>query len=157
MTKNLPCALFAVLVATLIPVGPAGAAPAGTGAPDIAPAEVKRALQALAPAGLRITDVAMKGQKATVKGGSQTNEQVSRLLRAMDGSKDFRSPSLTTIGKDPATGGSSFEIAAEIQCPKPGEKVEDSLCAPPSKQAAQSIYKCRVNGTFTVQATPCEK
>ena len=155
MKKNSRHALFATVAATLLLAGPAKAAPAA--APDIAPAEVKRALQALAPAGLRITDVAMKGQKATIKGGSQTNDQVSRFLRAMDGSKDFKSSSLLNMAKDPASGGNSFEIGTDIQCSKPGEKVDDSLCAPPAKQAAQSIYKCRVNGTFTVQATPCDK
>lgn len=157
MTKILPQTLLAAVASAMaLAATPVRAAPAAAN-PDIPSAEVKRALQGLAPAGLRITDVAMKGQKATIKGGSQTNDQVSRFLRAVEASKDFKAPSLTSIAKDPATGGSSFEIAAEVQCPKPGEKVEDSLCAPPSKQAAQSIYKCRVNGTFTVQATPCEK
>ena len=125
----------------------------GTGKRSIVPSRI----QSIAELGYGFVKKMVEESSAAIKGGSQTNDQVSRFLRAVEASKDFKAPSLTSIAKDPATGGSSFEIAAEVQCPKPGEKVEDSLCAPPSKQAAQSIYKCRVNGTFTVQATPCEK
>lgn len=150
ITRLLPLAFLACLSAAI---------PAAAAQTDIQPAEVKRALQALAPGGVRVAEVMVAGQKATIKGASQNNDQVSRFLRSLNDSKDFRSPSLVSIAKDPGSGGSRFELTADIHCPKPGEKAADSLCAPAPKASSggQSIYKCRVNGTFTVQATPCER
>ncbi len=150
ISRPLAFAFFACLSAAF---------PAAAAQPDIQPAEVKRALQAHAPGGVRLSEVTVAGQKATIRGASQNNEQVSRFLRSLDDSKDFRSPSLVSIAKDPASGGSRFELTADIHCPKPGEKAAEGLCAPAPKasSAGQSIYKCRVNGTFTVQATPCDR
>ena len=158
MKRSFPPLLIAILAATLPAAGPAGAAPAASAPPEIAPYEVKRAMQGLAPGGLRITDVAVSGLKVTVKGASQNNEQVSRFMRAVEGSQDFKSASLRNIGRDAAGSGVAFDLSAEVKCPKPGEKAQEgSLCAPGPKPSAQTIYKCRVNGTFTVQSTPCEK
>lgn len=112
---------------------------------------VKRSLGALLPSGMYINDVQVSGQRVTVNGVGQTNQQVSDFMRATDGSGVFRMPRLETVAGD-GSGGVRFTVTLEARCPKPGEQVANNPCA---AEAVPSVYKCTVNGASTYQSSPC--
>jgi Tfp pilus assembly protein PilN len=112
---------------------------------------VTTALRALVTPGVTIQEVRQEGDVYIFTGASANNTALSDFMR-----KTMDSPGLTDVElREVAANGSQYryEISIKVDCGIPGAARSGAACAAPAK--AQSVYKCRINGTLTFQAAPC--
>lgn len=144
MIKTATLLALALVPCLAGPASDADAAPSTAG--------VKHALEAIMPAGVRISDVKLTGQRVVVNGSSRSNQQVSQFMRVIDQAKGFHGSQLESI----ASAGTEmrFTMTMDVQCPKPGERVASNPCDA-AASAATTVFKCNINGVTTYQSTPC--
>lgn len=114
--------------------------------------QVRTALRALLPAGVLVDEVTLDGERATAKGSAPSNQLVSQFLRRIDDAAEFETPELLTMSVDGAR--MAYAIDVTVRCPADRAATGPGLCGgTPSKP--KSVYKCRIDGTITFQATAC--
>lgn len=120
--------------------------------PEYSKDKVYNALQPLLPAGVGITTVSMAGNRATISGTSSSNAQLSQFLRNADGAPEFEMPELESVATDGTR--VQYTIAVDVRCAEGPARSGSALCAGAASRG-QAVYKCRIDGTLTFQATPC--
>jgi Tfp pilus assembly protein PilN len=135
---------LAVLLSSLMVLtGIAGAAHAQ----EVPVDGIRTQITALAPAGVRITALNATGKRVSVRGTSQNNQQVSQLLRNIDGAGGVSSLNLVSI--EAVAGGYGFSLTLDVDC-----SVAGNLCTAPKTRAA-TVHKCEVDGKPVFQDRPC--
>jgi hypothetical protein len=115
------------------------------------PQQVSNALQPLVPSGVSISEVRVERNTVVVTGTSPSNTVLSQFLRNTTETAEFERVELRSIEQQGSA--SRYEMSLEIDCSAQPAAKPGSLCGAPAK--AQSVYKCRIDGTMTFQATPC--
>lgn len=114
--------------------------------------QVRGALQGLLPAGVLIDEVTLDGDRAAAKGSAPSNELVSQFLRRIDGAPEFEMPELLSISA--VDGRMAYAISTTVRCPADRAATGPGLCGSTPRKPG-SVYKCRIDGTITFQATAC--
>lgn len=132
----------------------AGESPAAPAAPvRYEPDKLRSALLGLVPPRLALGGVSVEDDRGTVSGTAKTQAQVSDFLRAIDRAGDFQRAELRSIRM--AGDQYEFDIGLQIACVHGAATSGSRLCNPPPGKA-NSVHRCKVNGTVTFQATPCK-
>lgn len=150
----LPLADVALAQGKFIP----GARPPAAGESPAAPARyepdrLRNALLGLVPPRLALGGVSVEGDRGRISGTARTQAQVSDFLRAIDRTGDYQGTELRSIRM--AGDQYEFDIGLQIACVHGAAASGPRLCNPPPGKA-NSVHRCKVNGTVTFQATPCK-
>ena len=132
-----------LLSSLMVLTGIAGAAYAQEAPAD----DIRTQITARAPAGVRITALEASGKRISVRGTSQSNQQVAQLLRSIDSAGGVSSLNLVSI--EAVAGGYGFSLMFDVDC-----SAADSLCTAPKARAA-IVHKCEVDGKLVFQDRPC--
>ena len=120
-------------------------------APTASTQSVSQAMRALTPSGVVVGEVRKEGEAFVFAGTSVTNQVLSDFMR-----KATQAPGATNVELrlvEMQGNQYRYEISLKVDCAVPGARKAGAVCAAPGK--AQSVYKCRINGTLTFQAAPC--
>lgn len=141
-----------VLLALLASAAPGALAQDAAAKPPTATTQsVTAALRGLVTPGVTIQQMRQEGEAYIFSGASASNAALSDFMR-----KAMASPGLANVElREIAQEGTQYryEMSLEVDCSVPGAGKSGAACAAPAK--AQSVHKCRINGTLTFQAAPC--
>jgi hypothetical protein len=119
--------------------------------PSASTQSVGNALRALTPSGVVVGEVRKEGALFVFTGTAATNQMLSDFMRRAVQAPGAVNVELRSMA---AEGGQyRYEMALMADCAVPGATKAGAVCGAPGK--AQSVYKCRINGTLTFQAAPC--
>jgi hypothetical protein len=143
--------VLALVVSLAFPACAVLAQDAPPPAPVATMQSVTAALRALVPAGVTVAELRQEGDEYVFTGASATNAVLSDFMRKTMSSPGFSDVELREI----AQAGSQYryEMSIEVDCSAEGASKPGAVCGAPAK--AQSVHKCRINGTLTFQAAPC--
>jgi hypothetical protein len=126
-------------------------AAAPTPTPTASTQSVGDAMRARTPSGVTVSEVRKEGGYFVLVGTSVTNQAMSEFMRKallVPGALNVELRSMSAEG-----GQYRYEMSLKADCAAADASKAGAICGKPAR--AQSVYKCRINGTVTFQAAPC--